>query len=281
MVQSGARANGRQPTMTAKAETSLDSMNIAEDGEERLEYERIRPRRPRAIQRHIARQLQFLHGSSIRFAIQGLNCDDNPIARRAFSAGERAEAIVHAASLSGRVEAVWISLGELDKAHPLTKPVKDQDVTRRKGIAIDIDVVKPPNAEKRSSTQAEHLAARERGVEVAEYLIKIWGAISDEQRFPYPVFNDSGNGAHILIPADLPNDDAARDLIRDFLHALARRFPTDGITKIDTTVFNAGRWIKLAGTWARKGPPTRECPHRIIDWARMRDSRKSASASSV
>ncbi|MBV8269762.1 MAG: hypothetical protein JO252_25845, partial [Planctomycetaceae bacterium] len=60
---------------------------------------------------------------------------------------------------------------------------------------------------------------------------------------------------------DLPNDDAAADLLRDVLKALDRRF-TDASVKIDAAMFNASRIIRLFGTTNRKGPDTPERPHR-------------------
>jgi hypothetical protein len=78
------------------------------------------------------------------------------------------------------------------------------------------------------------------------------------------VFADSGNGAHALVPIDLPNTPEATDLIRRVLLALDARFPAAefGGAKLDTTVFNAARITRCYGTINVRGDglPTR--PHR-------------------
>jgi hypothetical protein len=97
------------------------------------------------------------------------------------------------------------------------------------------------------------LVAKKAGV-VLDYLTA--------QGWPQPVSADSGNGIHLLYSIDLPNDDSSRDLVKGSLEALAARFD-DGAVKIDRSVHNAGRIVKLHGTVANKGDNIPEAPWRL------------------
>ena len=46
------------------------------------------------------------------------------------------------------------------------------------------------------------------------------------QGFPEPLLGDSGNGGHLVYGLDLPNDEASRLLVENFLKAVARAFST-------------------------------------------------------
>lgn len=145
----------------------------------------------------------------------------------------------------------------LARAANRAKPAKDtpatgdKEITRRRWLAFDFDPVRPAGV---SSTEDEHLAA----LDMASW---VKSDLADDG-WPEPVEADSGNGAHLLYRADLPNDDASRDLVRDCLKALAGRYDTDQV-KIDQAVFNAARIWKLYGTTARKGDSTEDRPHRV------------------
>jgi hypothetical protein len=73
---------------------------------------------------------------------------------------------------------------------------------------------------------------------------------------------DSGNGAHLLYPIDLPNDDATRSLLKKTLEALGQKWNVSTVT-VDPTTYNAARIWRLYGTWACKGENLPERPHRI------------------
>jgi hypothetical protein len=66
----------------------------------------------------------------------------------------------------------------------------------------------------------------------------------------------------MLYAIDLPNDAASTALVKGVLLALADRFD-DAQTKVDRTVFNAGRICKLPGTVANKGDHTAAAPWRL------------------
>lgn len=127
----------------------------------------------------------------------------------------------------------------------------DNDVTRRVWLPIDFD---PKRAAGISSTDAEHDAA----LALADRMRMTLAA----EGWPDPVCADSGNGAHLLYPIDLPNDPLMADLVKRCLEALASRFDTAAVS-IDRTTYNASRIFKIYGTTARKGDATADRPHRF------------------
>jgi hypothetical protein len=127
----------------------------------------------------------------------------------------------------------------------------DQDITRRTWLPIDFDPVRPSGV---SSTEAEHEAALKRAQQVRAWL--------REQGWSEPIYADSGNGAHLLYPIELLNDDASRDHVKSCLEVLDGLF-SDEKVQVDTTTFNAARIWKMYGTLACKGESTTDRPHRL------------------
>ena len=135
---------------------------------------------------------------------------------------------------------------------------RDEDVSERLYLVVDVDPVRAAGCEKLGATDAERAAALEVAIKVREDLEGFLGA---------PLFVDSGNGAHLYFHLPRPepggpivNDDD--DPITLHLRLLARRYDTAG-ARIDTTVRNASRVMRLPGTWARKGDATPDRPHRM------------------
>jgi putative DNA primase/helicase len=128
---------------------------------------------------------------------------------------------------------------------------KDAEILRRSYLLLDFDPVRPAGV---SSTETELALALARRDEIVAWL-------TGTQDWPAPLRAMSGNGGHALYRIDLPNDNAARDLVRGCLDVLSRQFATPAVA-IDRTVFNAARICKLYGTIARKGDPTPDRPHR-------------------
>jgi len=124
------------------------------------------------------------------------------------------------------------------------------DISRRAWILIDHDPVRPAKV---SATDEEKALALERLRAVRDYLLA--------EGAPRMVEADSGNGGHLLLPCDLPNDKESSRLVRGFLEFLSAKF-TDGRVKIDTSVWNPDRITKAYGTMSRKGPDTPDRPHR-------------------
>lgn len=124
----------------------------------------------------------------------------------------------------------------------------DRDILRRRWVPIDFDPVRPAGI---SATDTERAGARATVDRVREEL--------RGTGWPEPVLCDSGNGFHLLYAIDLPSDDGG--LVKRVLEGLSSKFSTPTV-KIDTTLFNAARIIKLYGTPARKGDSTPDRPHR-------------------
>jgi len=131
-----------------------------------------------------------------------------------------------------------------------TGSASDHDISHRRYLLIDVDPTRPSGV---SATEAEKEIAGEVIDAIARWL-KLLG-------FPDPILADSGNGFHLLYAIDLPNDDESTDLIRECLRAVSAKFSVEG-AKVDTSVFNASRIVKLYGTLSAKGENTPERPHR-------------------
>ena len=94
-------------------------------------------------------------------------------------------------------------------------------------------------------------------VEVKKYLIEEHGWSPNAF-----IRADSGNGGHLSVKIDLPNDNDSTDLVKRCLLALDYKFSNE-VVKVDTSTFNAARIWKLYGTVARKGSDVPNRPHRM------------------
>jgi hypothetical protein len=139
-----------------------------------------------------------------------------------------------------------------NRLQPFAKELtKDGDILKRRWLLIDIDPNRPSGI---SASDEEHQAAIEKAMLVSFTL--------QGEGWPRPVLADSGNGGHLAYHIDLPNDASAEKLVEKVLKGLAQRFDDDR-GKIDTTVYNASRIVKLWGTVARKGDSIPARPHRL------------------
>lgn len=129
------------------------------------------------------------------------------------------------------------------------RALQDDQVVARKLLLIDADPVRPAGV---CSTASEKAAAHAAAGGVVDYL--------NQQGWPVPVVADSGNGAHLLYRISLPADDGG--LVHRALQAIDAKFTTNAV-KFDTTVGNASRICRLYGTHNRKGPNTKQRPHRL------------------
>ena len=139
----------------------------------------------------------------------------------------------------------------------------DKDVERRRWLPIDLDPDRPAGI---SSSEQEHTDAINLANDVRNDLV---GRGWPRDSF---VIADSGNGAHVLVRIDLPNDEESSKIIRGCLNVLGAQYT--GKIKVDCTMFNASRIVKIYGTIARKGSDTKERPHRI---ATLIEPRENAS----
>jgi hypothetical protein len=129
----------------------------------------------------------------------------------------------------------------------------DGDTLHRRWLLLDFDPVRPSGV---SATANEKETAWNRCRECEQWL-------SAELKFPPDslVMADSGNGWHLLVRIDLPNDSESDALAKRCLDA-ASLWLGDETVKVDTAVGNAARICKFYGTLARKGDDTKERPHR-------------------
>jgi hypothetical protein len=175
------------------------------------------------------------------------------------------EKLVHAAvGLSGAALGVFITLNVVARdlfaraANRVKDRVKfttsDADITARRWLLLDLDPSRPSGI---SATDIEHEAAL-----AATRTCHTW--LREELAFPPTslVLADSGNGGHVLVRIDLPNDAEATTLVRRSLEAVALYCGTKDV-RVDTSVYNAARISKLYGTLAMKGDDLPERPHRL------------------
>lgn len=134
-----------------------------------------------------------------------------------------------------------------------TSQAKADSIVKRSWVFIDVDPVKPQEFKDYSATNGE----KARTMGVADSVV---GHLA-ELGWPMPVICDSGNGIALFYKCDLNNDAITRNAIRGVLNTLSGKFSGPDAT-IDKSVHNANRLAKLPGTWARKGTPTEERPHR-------------------
>ena len=131
----------------------------------------------------------------------------------------------------------------------------DSHIERIKNLLIDIDPVRPAGI---SSTDEEH----EDALRIAQCV----KAHLTTEGWPEPLVGDSGNGAHLIYPLDLPNNEETKNLLKSALKALAleHQEPLGRLNlEIDQVVFNPARLTKLYGTMVRKGENTQDRPHRL------------------
>jgi hypothetical protein len=186
------------------------------------------------------------------------------------------EAVAKLARPLNKVEAegVYVSLNRCKKALMARASgrlkangnrTKDDEIYRITNILIDVDPIRPSGI---SSSEKEHNRAIQKAKEIRRDLKR--------QGFPNHPIVDSGNGAQLVIKTDLANNEQNVRLIKQFLHALALKFDDDHV-KIDESVFNPSRLIKLPGTYARKGENLPDRPHRRATILRMPRRAKKVS----
>lgn len=127
----------------------------------------------------------------------------------------------------------------------------DAEVTARRWFLVDLDPVRVPGI---SSTDKELSWAVERGEDIQQWLTSLG--------WPLPMVVNSGNGVHLMYRVDAPNDEPTRATFEFATKMLAAIFSDDKIN-VDTSVWNASRIWKIAGTIAAKGSDTEDRPHRV------------------
>jgi len=149
-------------------------------------------------------------------------------------------------------EGVYVILNELDDGvlcwghnRLIRNPrhtAADKHVVRRRWLLIDVDPDRLPDI---SSTNAELERAKHKALAVVDWLTTRLGTKAE-------IYAASGNGYHALWSLDLPNNDRSAALVNSLLGDAASKF-SDRFVKVDKSVGNAARIVKLYGTLARKG----------------------------
>lgn len=126
----------------------------------------------------------------------------------------------------------------------------DNDIVRRKFLMIDCDAIRKSST---NSSDSEYNAAIQKARDIFRFL--------REQGFDDPIVCSSGNGAHLQIPVDLPNDEETTEIVKRFYKFLGSKF-TDNQVDIDQKVYNLARLCKTYSTTAKKGANLPERPWR-------------------
>jgi putative DNA primase/helicase len=215
---------------------------------------------PRADRDQIARTVALLRVPGGVIELRILNPPYRPQSGYFDEPGALVTAAVKA---NGNAAGLYTTLNEVDptllaRSKNHLKPAKatttDADILRRRWILLDFDPKRPADI---SSTDQEHAAALVVARAARTWLVEKLGVPADAI-----VLADSGNGAHLLVHVDLPNDDDARQLVERCLLATALYCNTATV-QVDVKVGNAARISKLYGTLAAKGDPTPDRPHRL------------------
>jgi hypothetical protein len=166
-----------------------------------------------------------------------------------------------AASISGRADGVYFGLNPAirdvicrAKNRLQWRPkhtTSDAEVKCRRLLLVDCDPERPAGI---SATDEERALALDRTRVIRSFLVGMG--------FPNIVFAASGNGGHLLVPFDRPNDEENRDRAEAFLQGLAEQFDDERV-KVDRACFNAARLCRLYGTLACKGD---DCPEEGRPW---------------
>lgn len=170
--------------------------------------------------------------------------------------GEIGRLAEFAARLSGETKGVYYTPNPMRTTHGSGTggAANDVDIAKRNWLLIDVD---PVRGKGENATDAERAEAW-----------KVADAIRDTlaaREFAGLIVCDSGNGYHVMVPVDLPNNEEVRGQAKHFLASLDERFSTKA-AKVDTAPHNAARIWKLPATLAAKGEPTADRPHR---WTRV------------
>lgn len=149
-------------------------------------------------------------------------------------------------------EQIYFVLNRIDKscyARPqcekFIKSVKvstnDNDIISRRFVMIDCDPIRKSSV---NSSESEFNCAMQKARDIFRFL--------RDNGFEEPIVCHSGNGTHLQLLVDLPNDEETTNILKRFYQYLGQKF-TDENVDIDQKVFNLGRLCKTYSTMAKKG----------------------------
>lgn len=140
----------------------------------------------------------------------------------------------------------------------------DQHVRHRNWLPIDVDPTRDGDITKIMATPDEIRAAWDIAESVRTFLCgsMAWGE---------PIECDSGNGRYLLFPIDMPNNPESAALLQRVLLAVDQKCSRPE-ARVDLTMFNASRIIRVMGTKNRKGDSVGERVHRYASVSFTPDS---------
>lgn len=138
----------------------------------------------------------------------------------------------------------------------------DNNILRRIWLPIDIDPLRPSGI---GSTAEEKQLARKVTLDLGQKLLD-FGFLETNM-----FVGLSGNGYHLPIRVDLPNDTESRDLVKRCLAAMQEMVGTAKV-EVDPKIFNAARIMKCYGTMSCKGVDTPGRPWRLAKILKMPDT---------
>jgi hypothetical protein len=202
-----------------------------------------REQRHQVVTADIARTLRLLHAPGSVFEVRALHVPSGRgrgTVSGYFNDPDRAaRQVAHA--LDGRAT-VYTSLNLVRPEALVRAPHRLQrnpkatsstdDILRRRWLLLDGDVVRQDGISAVPSTEDEHQRA-------LEVMLALAGKLT-AMGWTRPIVADSANGAHLLVPTDLPNDAATTALIQRVLAALAAEVDTDTV-HLDTSVYDPPR----------------------------------------
>lgn len=138
-----------------------------------------------------------------------------------------------------------------NKFKPNINRTKDEEIASLRNLLIDIDPVGPTRT---PASKDQKKKAWMTTRKIRKNLKKLG--------FPKSLTDDSGNGYHLIYKIKKDNTEENTKLINTFLISLAKKYGSPEV-KIDTSVGNPSRLVRLPGTFNRKGKDTPETPHRL------------------
>jgi putative DNA primase/helicase len=228
---------------------------------------------------HISQSINLFFSPETVFEVRVLGADGEPGHTLAtFSRGRDAERMAPkiAAASAGGASGVyftphggqsplavksWCNLSPVfrNKDGTTNPPIThDADIPKRRFLIIDVDPVRAAGHGKESSTDGEKAAA-------LDVLASARGRLM-AAGWSEPIVVDSGNGYHAYYRLDMPLPGGAVNSTTDPLATVLRLLDTlcsTDAAKVDTTVYNSNRLMKIPGTVSRKGTHTAERPHRV------------------
>ena len=126
----------------------------------------------------------------------------------------------------------------------------DNDIISRCFVMIDCDPIRKSSV---NSSEFEFNCAMQKARDIFRFL--------RDNGFEDAIVCHSGNGAHLQLAVDLPNDEETTNILKRFYQYLGQKF-TDENVDIDQKVFNLGRLCKTYSTVAKKGANLPDRPWR-------------------